>query len=141
MLEVTCVSEALGGKKILGKEIRSGLELADLVYLGFPIAAAEHVLEKNLLTKQEIFQLIVSQRTYDRRKKNHRLSADESDKLARFVRIHAMVTALLGEEADAWLREPNPALGGKIPLHYMSSDSGSQMIESLLGRIAHGIPS
>lgn len=142
MLEPILISNALGGKKTLGKDITSGLELANLVHQGFPFEVAEYVIKKNFLSQQEVFQFIVPQRTFDRRKKLKRLNMEESDKLARFIRLREIAAALLGnEEADQWLREENPLLGGKAPLFYLDSDSGSQVVENLLGRIAHGIPS
>jgi len=76
-------------------------------------------------------------------KREKKLSAEESDKLARFIRIRSFAVEVLEseEEADAWLREKNIMLHNERPLDFLDTDSGSQLVEDLLGRIAHGIPS
>lgn len=43
-------------------------------------------------------------------------------------------------DAFEWLGYPAPALGGKTPLAYASTARGVQEVQSLLGRMAHGIP-
>lgn len=142
MIEPFIISKTLGGQTILGVKIQSTLDLADLVHRGFPVEAAEYAVDHHIMSRQELFQFVVSSRTYSRRRLEKRLSPDESDKLARFVRIRCLVVEIIGEnEADRWLREKNSLLHNKPPLYYLDSDSGSQIIENLLGRIAHGIVS
>lgn len=142
MIEPHTIFKTLGGKKVLGADVQSSLELADLVHKGFPVETVEYVVDHLIISRQELFQYVVSPRTYSRRRTEKRLSYDESDKLARFVRLRCLVADVIGEdETDKWLREPNALLNNKTPLYYLDSDSGAQTIESLLGRMAHGIVS
>lgn len=45
-----------------------------------------------------------------------------------------------GKEAEAWLRDPNPLLGGQPPLERMRAPGGLEQVRDLLGRIEWGIP-
>ena len=143
MLHIDRITHDLGGQAILGHAILSSWDLFNLVHQGIPAEAAEYVLETGTLTKHEFNRLISPERTYMRRLKEKKLSFEESDKLIRFARIRAFASSVLGEdkEADAWLREPNIMLHDARPLDMLDSDSGAQLVENLLGRIAHGIPS
>ena len=39
---------------------------------------------------------------------------------------------------DAWLRSPNPALGGEVPIEMARTDAGARKVETILNRIAWG---
>ena len=40
---------------------------------------------------------------------------------------------------DTFLRSPNPALGERIPIHMAQTDIGAREVETIIGRLAHGI--
>ena len=42
------------------------------------------------------------------------------------------------ETATQWLKRPNRALGGKIPLDSVDTELGARTVENILGRIAYG---
>ncbi|MGH6919698.1 MAG: antitoxin Xre/MbcA/ParS toxin-binding domain-containing protein [Geminicoccaceae bacterium] len=44
-------------------------------------------------------------------------------------------------KADAWLRRPTSALGGRRPIDLLDSETGCRLVEQLLYRIGHGIAS
>ena len=85
--------------------------------------------------------LSLPKRTLARRKKQARLSADESDRLLRLARVAASAVDVFGDahNASAWLRKPNRALGNASPLSRMDTDVGVRQVERVLGRIEHGI--
>ncbi len=64
----------------------------------------------------------------------------ESDRLYRLARIVALAKYYLGDNqlAMQWLKRPNRALGGKIPLELLDTEPGAKMVENILGRIAYG---
>jgi len=66
---------------------------------------------------------------------------EQSDIVMRLARIQALADEVLGrrDEARAWLREPNGALGGQLPLALLDTEEGGRQVEAVLGRIAHGI--
>jgi len=132
----------LGGDKVLHKGSLSDIDLCDLIHEGLPFASLEYVIKNKILTKEEALRFIVVQRTFDRRKKSKRLSEVESDKLVRILRVRNFAGTVLGaEDADEWLRIPNPILNDKVPLDLLETDIGAQLVEATLGRIAHGIVS
>lgn len=143
MLSIEKIATSLGGKSILGCSISSGNDLVELVHRGLPVSSAIHILKEGLLSKAEFNRFVSSSRTFERRRIEKKLSADESDKLTRFIRIRTFAAEVLGDdhEADLWLREKNLLLDNHRPIDLLDTDSGSQLVENILGRIAHGIPS
>jgi putative toxin-antitoxin system antitoxin component (TIGR02293 family) len=71
-------------------------------------------------------------------RRGQRLTAEESDRLARAVWLAAYAEEAVGnvEKAARWLRTPNRALVGKRPL---DSDVGTRMVEQVLGRVEYGL--
>ncbi len=65
----------------------------------------------------------------------------EAEYSARMEKVLAAATETLGskEKAAKWLETPNRALGGGRPLDRMNTDSNALEVETLLGRIDHGI--
>jgi putative toxin-antitoxin system antitoxin component (TIGR02293 family) len=83
-------------------------------------------------------------RTLTRRKAEGKFAPEESDRLVRAARVFGRTMELFegnGVEARGWLTSPQPALGGRIPLEFARTDVGAGEVESLVGRLEHGIPS
>jgi putative toxin-antitoxin system antitoxin component (TIGR02293 family) len=61
--------------------------------------------------------------------------------LYRIARVAAQAFAVFGseEKAAVWLRRPNRALNGDLPVHLLDTDVGARQVEDILGRIEHGI--
>lgn len=136
------VAERLGGEKVLRKEIRSELQLAEAVHEGLPVGAVDYVLNDELLEPSELYSIVVPRRTLThRREKQQTLSPDQSDRLARAVRILARAEEALGarEKAMRWMRRENRAMGGRRPIELLDSDAGARIVERTLGRIEHGV--
>src|SRR5208282_5115442 len=110
-------AEIVGGPKMVGVEVRSGFDLARAVRRGLPVGAAQHVLDSG------------------------RLTAEQSDRLIRAARLLANAEETFGstEKAGLWLRRPTRALGGERPLDLLDTEEGAREVETLLGRINHGI--
>lgn len=141
-MTVENIVERLGGEKVLEREVRSELALAEAVREGLPFQSLSHLLSSEDLAPNEAYELIGSRRTLMRKKRERtRLSPAESDRLARVVRIITRAEEALGdrEKAHRWLRKTNRALAGKRPLDLLDSDAGTRMVERILGRIEHGI--
>ena len=135
--------ELLGGD-LLGVDVRSDLDLAAAVKSGLPVSVVDRVLDRGLLTPGELHRLVVPRRTLaHRREKGRPLSPEQSDRLARVVRVIARSAEALGdgERAHGWLRTPNRALRGRPPLDLLDTDLGALTVERVLGRIEHGIMS
>lgn len=98
-------------------------------------------LAKEGLTRADI-HMVVPERTLARRlSKGEALTIDEADALARLRRVVGMARRVFGDPtlADEWLRSPNPALEGEVPIRMARTDVGGREVEAVLGRIEHGI--
>ncbi|MFP3938719.1 MAG: antitoxin Xre/MbcA/ParS toxin-binding domain-containing protein [Thermoanaerobaculia bacterium] len=142
MTAAATIFETLGGPRVLHMESAGLPELGETVREGLPYAALEAVMGRLGLSREQVAEALhLPQRTLARRKKEHRLHPDESDRLFRLARIAAQATEVLGspERAATWLQRPNRALGGRVPLKLLDTDAGSRQVESVLGRIEHGV--
>ncbi|MCD6392212.1 MAG: DUF2384 domain-containing protein [Planctomycetes bacterium] len=45
------------------------------------------------------------------------------------------------ERAHRWLRKPNRVLDGEAPINLLDTDFGAKQVETVLGRIEHGVVS
>ncbi len=43
------------------------------------------------------------------------------------------------EVPGGWLRQPQFALGGRVPLEMLHTEAGTREVEDLLGRIEYGV--
>ena len=139
---LTDLLATLGGRRVLSGRVHDSEDLLVRVRAGLPYAALESLqagygFDGDLL--REV--LDVPARTLARRKSSRRFSPEESDRLFRMARIVTLATETLGgkDPAREWLQAPNRALGGDVPLRRLDTDLGARQVESLLGRIAHGV--
>ncbi|MEQ9104898.1 MAG: DUF2384 domain-containing protein [Rhodothermales bacterium] len=110
---------------------------------GLPTYALERVRERLSVSRKEFSDIIqISERTLSRRAKERALPVDESERVYRLSRLMELAARVLGSEDDArdWMKESNFALGGAIPLEYVRTEPGAELVEQILGRIEHGIP-
>jgi len=137
------IAEVLGGKKVLGRAVKSLTDLAELVREGLPASSVTALAEKLDLGNAALSRKLgIPQRTMTRRLSQHsRLSAAESDRTVRLARVYATAVEMIGnkEKAVEWLRTPNRALAGERPLNQLDTDLGAREVEDVLGRIAYGV--
>ena len=133
--------EMVGGQEVIGCAPTRPLDLARLVRRGLPVAALQHMLSSGRLTLAEVDRVVLPRRTLANRRKVGRLTAEQSDRLLRVARAVATAEETFGsqEKAAAWLRRPTRALAGERPLDLLDTDEGTRAVETLLGRIGHGI--
>ncbi|MDN5942701.1 MAG: DUF2384 domain-containing protein [Nitrospira sp.] len=142
MLRTADIVEALGGRKVLKRQISNLNELRETVDAGLPYASLEAVMVKFGLARGEAASALhLPQRTFARRKKERKLRAGESDRLLRLARLGAQASYVLGSEEKVaiWLRRSNRALGNQVPLELLDSEIGTRQVEEVLGRIEYGV--
>lgn len=139
----TAIAEALGGKKVLGRSIKNSAELTDLIRKGLPSGSLVVLGEKLDLKNTALSKKLgIPPRTLTRRLSRHsRLTAAESDRTVRLARVYATAVEMIGNTGKAaeWLRTPNRALGGVVPMDQLDTDLGAREVENILGRIAYGV--
>ena len=127
----------------LGLRAGGTAELIRQVEQGFPFRALELLESASGLEPGRIAGLIgLPQRTLARRKAAGRLSPEESERLLRLALVFENAVRLFEGDAGGavrWLASPNRALGGKTPLSYSRTEIGARAVESLIGRLEHGV--
>ena len=110
---------------------------------GLSWAAFDRFRTNLAVSADELAQLVqISKRTLSRRKERGRFEADESDRLVRLSRIFGRAVELHegdAESARGWLGQKQPALGGARPLDLLRSEVGAREVETLIGRLEHGV--
>ena len=139
--DIQAVIAELGGEKVLGRPLRTDSDLRSAIREGFPQKVVGSVMNSAGLTLKELSAaLALSARSLQRRRQQGRLARYESDRLYRLARIIALAKRSIGEDeaATRWLKRPNRALGGNIPLDLIDTEPGARGVENVLGRIAFG---
>ena len=135
-------AEALGGRRTLGRTIVTRRGLMDAVRAGLPYPSLDSLVGLLGVSRQQLLRwLALPERTIARRSSGQRLRPDESDRLMRVARLLALGGTIFGstESAAAWMRTPNRALGGEIPLSLLDTDLGCREVEDALGKMEHGV--
>lgn len=133
--------QILGGSNVLGSRAESNLAWHRLIKRGFPfqtVAKAAAILSLSDRTLAEF--LGISKSTFDRRKLQGRLEADESERVYRAARLFAEALNVFEgvDKAAKWFGEPNRALGGHKPIEMLATEVGSREVENILGRLLYG---
>jgi putative toxin-antitoxin system antitoxin component (TIGR02293 family) len=141
MVTSATVERALGGLPKVPRGMSRDLALARAVRDGLPYAALEHLIADGVIDDREIETYLIPRRTLYARRHKATLSREQSDIVVRLARIQVIADDIFGQrdEAHAWLRESNGALGGQLPLALLDTEEGGRLVEAVLGRIAHGI--
>ena len=86
--------------------------------------------------------LDIPPRTLARRRVAGKLGQDESERLLRIAAVIGRAVQLFeGDVAGAvtWLKSPQKALSHHTPLSYARFEIGAREVESLIGRLEHGV--
>jgi len=108
---------------------------------GLSIDLVDEVLAEGRLTAAELDRLALPRKTLAHRRTIGQLTAEQSDRLVRILRVIETAEVTFGDPAKAhiWLRRPTTALGDHAPLDLLDTDIGAREVETLLTSIAHGI--
>jgi putative toxin-antitoxin system antitoxin component (TIGR02293 family) len=78
---------------------------------------------------RDIYEVVIPARTLKHRKaRKEHLTADESDKPARLIRIFDQPQAL------HWLNEPKRRFEGRTPMQMLRTELGGRMVEEMPGQ-------
>ena len=136
----TSLLDVVGGASIVGVSA-GAMDLVRLVRRGLPVGAVQFVLDSGRLTAAELDQVVLPRKTLANRRKLGTLTPEQSDRLVRVARLLATAEETFGNQDNAgiWLRRPTTVFGGERPLDLLDTDEGAREVETLLGRISHGI--
>ena len=133
--------DVVGGVDVVGGDVGAGMDLVRLVRRGLPVGAVQFVLDSGRLSLAELDRIVLPRKTLTNRRKLGVLTPEQSGRLVRVARVLAVAEETFGsrEKAAVWLRRPTTVLGGEYPLQVLDTDGGAREVETLLGRIAHGV--
>jgi putative toxin-antitoxin system antitoxin component (TIGR02293 family) len=136
------IAQLLGGRRVLGKDLESSLELVAVVRNGLPYEALEAVTSfLGISVESAAASLQLPLRTLARRKESNRFDGQESERIVRLAALFAEAIATLGAVrwARDWISASNRALGGVVPMTLLDTDVGARAVEDVLLRIGHGV--
>ncbi|MFN4089364.1 MAG: antitoxin Xre/MbcA/ParS toxin-binding domain-containing protein [Alphaproteobacteria bacterium] len=134
------VVRKLGGRDVLGRDVRSQADLALAVRNRLPLGALDG-LKRAGVTEREIDRLVIPQRTRRHRaQRREALTVEESDRAVRLLRIQTLAEETFGDrdKAHAWLRRRLALLNGESPLDVTQTEAGARVIEGVPAKIAWG---
>jgi putative toxin-antitoxin system antitoxin component (TIGR02293 family) len=135
----------LGGERVTGRDLRTKLDVHELILSGFPHGVIAHLvasipaLKNETLLKQAVgMSLRTSQRKLAG---NDVLTPGQSSKTWNFAEVMARGAAVFGsqEAALAWLTAPALGLDGRAPIDLMASGAGAELVKDLLTRLEYGV--
>ena len=140
----TQIADVLGGRRVLGRDIRSMRELDDIVREGMPKTALDTFIGAIGASRYGEYAIqlrnrIVPRATYSR---VDRFNLQVSETTERMARLYAMALAVL-EDADAatrFLANPHPELDDRTPFDVALTETGGREVEEVIERGLHGLP-
>ena len=141
MASAAQVVALLGGEKVVGKPVTCDLDIARLIRDGLPVDVIDTLIGDKTVTPDEVSRIIMPPKAVSERRRKGGLTPEQSDRVIRVARIFAEALETFGsrEKALTWMRRACSVLGGKAPVDLLDTEEGARLVESLLGRIAHGL--
>jgi putative toxin-antitoxin system antitoxin component (TIGR02293 family) len=128
----------------LSLPLSDDIRMAQLVAAGLPATSIRHLaVALGFASPVRVASLVnIGAKTVQRRlKTGARLKPDESERVARLIRVvdQAVTVFETDDSARRWLARPLRIFGGKSPLAMSATEPGARAVEQALGRIEHGV--
>jgi len=143
MIAAKDVARILGGRQVLGKEVRNLRELEFAVSEGLPVGVLERTTRYVTDSEAEAHRLrdrLIPPASRKRRRKT--LKPAESERVERLARLIAHAEAVWEDaaEARAFLLNPHPLLEDRRPVDLATSGVGARRVEDLLYKLEYSLP-
>jgi len=128
--KISC--RAPGGEEVIGQEVHSEPELAEVVRIGFWPAVIDKPFDGGVLAKPHMERLVVPRRTLSHRiQKGERSTREESNRVTRVLPIVTMTEETFGNrnKASSWLHKPKRGFGGQTPIGLRGTEEGARLVE------------
>lgn len=139
-MELTGVTEILGGVEVLQKKINNRMDLIELSNKGVPKDALLRLAKYlNLSVSQMAEFLAITERTIQRYTLKKNFNHTVSEQILQIAEVATKGTSAFGDKDKflSWMKQPNKALANKTPLSLFSSRFGTEIVLDELGRIEH----
>lgn len=128
---------------LLGLDTFDVPALLKTVERGFVYRTFERFQRNTCLPFEQVIAFLdIPRRTLTRRKREGRFLPDESDRLLRASRLFGKTLELFEgdrEAATEWLTTAQAGLGGAVPIDIARTEVGAREVETLIGRLEHGV--
>lgn len=139
------IAEVLGGRRVLGRTVRSMRELDGIVREGIPKSALDTFIATLAASHNStdlgvsLRNKIVPRATYQRAE---RLNLQVGETTERLARLYALAASVFedGEAATRFLMTPHPELEGRAPFDVALTEIGGREVEEVIERGLHGLP-
>ncbi|WP_323836472.1 type II RES/Xre toxin-antitoxin system antitoxin [Photorhabdus africana] len=130
----------------IGFPSSSGPHLNTILNEGLPVTIIEKIQNWSTFDKEDILRIAGIQiRSYAKLcPSKGKFTADESQCIARFVRVMDRAVGLFSGDRDKtarWMKRPVRGLGYLTPESMLDTESGALDVMNFIGRIEHGIVS
>jgi putative toxin-antitoxin system antitoxin component (TIGR02293 family) len=119
------------------------MRLIEYLNQGLPVSVLDNIHEWTAMSKADILRVTgINERNVARRKSAGRtLTPDESERVARFVRVLDTAVDYFGSKDEAWnwLQSPVRGLGNIAPVDLIATETGALEVTDLIGRLEHGV--
>ncbi|QIQ21770.1 type II RES/Xre toxin-antitoxin system antitoxin [Zophobihabitans entericus] len=131
--------------QLAGFPASGGLTLIQELQRGLSVDVINRLNNGLNLSKKYVLEITgINERNLARRKKtdDQRLNPEESERVARLVRVMDIAIDLFDGDKDAaidWLNTPAIALGNRSPVELLATETGALEVSNLIGRLEHGV--
>ena len=130
-------------ERLLGLELQSANDLVASIIRGLPVECLETCATNSGLAVDALASVVgLHPAKLGRRIAKGRLTSAESDHLVSLANTIACVMNLFsGEKVTAakWFITPSPTLGNITPLQMTRTHTGCRAVETVIGRLEHGV--
>ena len=135
-------AQMLGGRIILGREVKSDRDLEKIILNGLPANAITEIVDRIYPGQIDKYYQLIPRSTLIRRQKDGSLlSVEESQKAERLARVFSFAVEVWGNENKAreFMQKSHPMLDNRTPFEASLSELGARQVEQILGRLMFGI--
>lgn len=123
-------------------ETSNSFGLMESALLGVPVSAFFDLLEITGLSQAELASILdVSSKTMMRYKKeNKKLNALNSEQVLKIISLYKKGVSVFSslDSFNRWLRKPSHGLGGQVPLGFLQTSGGIDLVAEEVARIEFG---
>ena len=138
------IANVLGGRRVLGRRVKSMRELDDIVREGMPKSALDTFIAALAASQYGEFAVqlrnkIVSRATYNR---VDRFNLQVSETTERMARVYALALSVFEDPAAAtrFMANAHPELDNRAPFEAALTEIGGREVEEIIARGLHGLP-
>jgi putative toxin-antitoxin system antitoxin component (TIGR02293 family) len=141
-MELSAIMKVLGGQRVLGKRIKTRLDLIELSSSGVTKDALAHLANTMCFSMRQMAELLpVAERTIQRYSPEKHFTPYVSEHILQIAEVVARGSEVF-EDMDnflSWMNHPAKALGDTTPASLLKTRFGVEMVLDELARIEHGV--